>query len=43
MYNKVDFVINEMAFPEGDIVDYAECIEVTISISLQLICLNSEL
>ena len=26
---KVDFVINEMDFPEGDIVDYAECIEVT--------------
>ena len=25
---KVDFLIKEMAFPEGDIVEYAECIEV---------------
>jgi len=33
---EVDFLIKEMAFPEGDIVEYAECIEVWPSDTLEL-------
>ena len=29
LVHQVDFILKEMAFTEGDIVDYAECIEVT--------------